>query len=154
MLKTRQLDISIIFFFRLSSFSQQVKWRKGQEHSFHAAHPLQPPPQFCLLTCSGLKSVRNKSLQATVVVIQTDGRLVRRPYSTKTSERSCRMDMVAFKERSAPYTCRASHTDGTGYSVMAEALPVHGGRVADCSGPGSAEHHWHGCCRPVRNNEE
>lgn len=111
--KTRQLNtFRQHFFFRLSSFSQQVKWKKGQEHSFHVAHPLQPPPQYGLFTCNSLKSGRKNSakLQATVVVIQSDGRLAYRPRDTKTKERSRGVDVVAFKTAfSAPHI-QTSHS--------------------------------------------
>lgn len=94
------------------------------------------------------------SLQATALVIQRDGRLVYRPYDTKTDKRSCWMDVVAFKRLWLPQTYRPviagpKDTDNNEYSVMFEDLPVHGGQEVDYSVPGNAVPHWRGCCRPV-----
>lgn len=50
------------FILRLTSFLQQVKWKKSQEHSFPL--PLPNPPQCCIFTCKFLNYLREERLNA------------------------------------------------------------------------------------------
>lgn len=155
MLKTRQLNtFQQHFFFRLSSFPQQVKRKKGQEHSFHVTHP---PPTSSTILPIYMQSfkVREGRRHRTSSHDGRDSKWWEAGVSTVWHKRRVKghagWDVVAFTH-AGPVTSALKHTDGC--IVMASALPVRGGQEVDCSVPDSAGHHWHGCCKPAGKSGE
>lgn len=149
-LKTRQLKtFRQHFFFRLSSFSQQVKWKNGQEHSFHVT-----PPTPNLLyntaylglhamvwTLGGIRAQDVKPLWSWFKLME--GQRIDR-VTQRRVKGHIGWIVVTFKQRSVHHACRP-HSSGPTHTgskwVNCDGLPVHGGPEVDCSVPGSVAHH-------------